>query len=92
MNDSDLALDGNALGGVLREIFVEEVTDARGRCDSCGAEAHIGEVVVYAYSHAPGTVARCRACGAVLLRVVRAEWRIWIDLRGLRSLELHPSA
>ena len=62
MNDSDLALDGNALGGVLREIFVEEVTDARGRCDSCGAEAHIGEVVVYAYSHAPGTVGLLRVC------------------------------
>jgi Family of unknown function (DUF6510) len=92
MDDGDLTLDGNALGGLLREIFVEEVTDARGTCDSCGAVAWIGEVVVYAHTHAPGTVGRCRACGAVLLRIVRAERRIWVDLRGLRSLELRPAS
>lgn len=90
MEDTELTLDGNALGGLLREIFVEEATDARGTCDSCGVVGAIGELVVYAHTHAPGTVGRCPACGAVLLRVVRAERRIWLDLRGLRSLELRP--
>jgi hypothetical protein len=37
---------------------------------------------------APGTVARCPDCDAVLLRVVRAERRIWFELRGVASLEL----
>ena len=92
MDDTELTLDGNALGGLLREIFVHEVTDARGTCDSCGVEGEIGALVVYAHTHAPGTVGCCPACGAVLLRVVRAERRIWVDLRGLRSLELHPPA
>jgi hypothetical protein len=92
MDDTELTLDGNAFGGLLREIFVHEVTDARGTCDSCGVAGEIGELVVYAHTHAPGTVGCCPACGAVLLRVVRAERRIWVDLRGLRSLELHPSA
>jgi hypothetical protein len=90
MDDTELTLDGNALGGLLREIFVEEVTEARGTCDTCGAVGAIAELVVYAHTHAPGTVGRCQTCGAVLLRVVRAERRIWVDLRGLRSLELHP--
>jgi Family of unknown function (DUF6510) len=90
MDDTELTLDGNALGGLLREIFVEEVTEASGTCDACGAVGAIAELVVYAHTHAPGTVGRCQTCGAVLLRVVRAERRIWVDLRGLRSLELHP--
>jgi hypothetical protein len=37
---------------------------------------------------APGTVARCPDCDAVLLRVVRAERRIWFELRGVACLEL----
>jgi hypothetical protein len=37
---------------------------------------------------APGIVARCPDCDAVLLRVVRAERRIWLELRGVASLEL----
>lgn len=92
MEDTELTLDGNALGGLLREIFVDEVTEARGTCDACGVAGTVSEIVVYAHTHAPGTVGRCPKCGAVLLRVVRAERRIWVDLRGLRSLELHPSA
>ena len=91
MDDTELTLDGNALGGLLREIFVEEVTDARGTCDACGLAGQIAQIVVYAHTHAPGAVGRCPSCRAVLLRVVRAERRIWVDLRGLRSLELDAS-
>jgi hypothetical protein len=46
----------------------------------------IGALAVYA--QAPGSVARCPACGAVLLRVVRAEGRIWLELQGVSCLEL----
>ncbi|MGH3024364.1 MAG: DUF6510 family protein [Gaiellaceae bacterium] len=86
MEDADLRLDGNALGGLLGELFGREMTAARGTCSSCGAVGEVATLVVYV--HAPGTVARCPACGSVLLRVVRAERRVWVDLRGLRSLEL----
>jgi predicted RNA-binding Zn-ribbon protein involved in translation (DUF1610 family) len=86
MEDADLRLDGNAVGGLLREVFAWEATTARGTCASCGAVGEVATLVVYA--QAPGAVMRCPACGAVLLRVVRAERRMWVDLRGLRSLEL----
>jgi hypothetical protein len=88
MEDTDLRLDGNAVGGLLGELFGREMTLARGTCDSCGTAGAVATLVVYA--HAPGTVARCPACGSVLLRVVRSERRVWVDLRGLRSLELEP--
>jgi hypothetical protein len=88
MEDADLRLDGNAVGGLLGEVFGREMTAARGTCASCGSIGEVATLTVYA--HAPGTVVRCPACEAVLLRVVRAEHRMWIDLRGLRSLELEP--
>ena len=87
---ADLRLDGNAIGGLLGEIFAFEMTPARGTCAACGAEGAVASLVVYA--HAPGAVARCPACGAVLLRIVRSEGRMWLDARGLSSLELRPDA
>jgi hypothetical protein len=32
-------------------------------------------------------VARCRACDAVVLRLVRSPGQAWLDLRGIRSLQ-----
>jgi hypothetical protein len=86
MEMADLMLDGNALGGALGEVFVREMTVARSTCASCGAVREIGALAVYA--QAPGAVARCPGCDAVLLRLVRTEGRIWLDLQGIRSLEL----
>jgi hypothetical protein len=90
METADLKLDGNALGGALGEVFVGEVTVARSTCGSCGAVREIGELAVYV--QAPGAVARCPGCDAVLLRVVRAEGRIWLELQGVSCLELRAPA
>ena len=86
METADLTLDGNAIGGLLGEIFATEMTTARGTCASCGTEGAVGAAVVY--MHAPGTVARCPVCDSVLLRIVRAHGRVWLEARGLRCLEL----
>jgi Zn finger protein HypA/HybF involved in hydrogenase expression len=86
MEDADLRLDGNAAGGVLGRVFALEVTAARSTCRSCGAVGEVGSLTVYA--HAPGVVLRCPQCDAVLVRLVEGSGRIWIELTGLRSLEL----
>ena len=86
MEMADLKLDGNAIGGLLGEIFVEELTIARSTCGSCGAVREVGALSVYA--QAPGAVMRCPGCEAVLLRVVRGEGRIWLELQGVSCLEL----
>ena len=88
MDEHELRLDGNAAAGALGEVFALEITTARGTCASCGATADLGAVVVYA--HAPGTVLRCPACTAVLVRLVRGPDRIWLDARGVSCLELVP--
>ncbi|MGH3042186.1 MAG: DUF6510 family protein [Gaiellaceae bacterium] len=83
---ADLKLDGNAIGGLLGEVFVEEMTVAVTTCAGCGAIREVGALSVYA--NVPGTVVRCPGCDAVLLRIARGKGRIWLDLRGVRCLEL----
>jgi hypothetical protein len=79
------ALDGNAIGGLLLEVFGAEMTTATGRCDHCGAVAQVAELVVYL--EAPGTVARCRSCESVVMVVVEVRGTKCVDLRGLAALE-----
>ncbi len=86
METADLKLDGNAIGGLLLELFGVEMTVAVSTCGSCGARGAVAELDVY--SRCPGTVVRCPACGAVLMRVVEGRGRTWIDLQGVRSLEI----
>jgi hypothetical protein len=86
MEDAELRLDGNAVAGLLGEVFAVEATTVRGTCAACGAAGALGRVLVYA--HAPGVVLRCPECGSVLMRVVRSESRVWFEARGVASLEL----
>jgi hypothetical protein len=82
---TDAYTDGNELAGPLRELFAMDITVARGQCDSCGAEGMLAETRVY--DRAPGLVARCRHCDAVLMRMVRGPDRFWLDMRGIRYLQ-----
>jgi hypothetical protein len=78
------ALDGNAIGGLLVDVFGTEMTAARSICATCGDTRPVAELVVY--RRAPGTVVRCRTCGSVLMVFIRAHGTIGVDLTGLDSL------
>jgi Family of unknown function (DUF6510) len=79
-------LDGNAIGGVLAEIFGREMTVAVGVCRSCGSTGQVAELHVY--MRAPGIVVRCPECESVLVKIVQSGRRTWLDLSGLRTLAL----
>jgi len=83
---ADMRLDGNAIGGLLLGVFGVEMTGAMATCGSCGMRGALAEAEVYV--QCPGTVARCPACGSVLLRVVESTERTWLSLEGIRTLEL----
>jgi hypothetical protein len=78
------ALDGNAIGGLLADVFGSDMTAAESVCGSCGASGPVAELAVYL--RAPGTVVRCRNCDSVLMVFVRARGMICTDLSGLTSL------
>ena len=57
-------LDGNAIGGMLIEVFGTEMTTAVGICGTCGT-GPVAEMAVY--QPKLGTVVRCRVCDNVLM-------------------------
>ena len=61
-------LDGNAIGGLLHDVFGAEMTTASTECAHCGASAILAECEVYLGGL--GAVVRCRSCRGVLLVVV----------------------
>lgn len=85
----DSYLDGNAVAGALSEVFAVDVTAAIGQCNGCGRTGVFAESRVYV--NAPGTVARCPGCDAVLLRVVTTPNDTYLDLRGLTYLRVPNS-
>jgi hypothetical protein len=79
------ALDGNAIGGLLLDVFGAEMTTATGVCGSCGATAVVAELTVF--MRGPGTVVRCRSCESVLMVFVERSEVVCVDLGGVVSLE-----
>ena len=80
----DGVLDGNAIGGMLIELFGAEMTTAVGTCGSCGTRGQVAEMAVYRPKL--GAVVRCRVCDNVLMVFVEVRGVTCVDLRGLASL------
>jgi len=76
-----VALDGNAIGGLLLEVFGTDLTAAQTICATCGNAAAVAETVVYL--RAPGTVVRCRTCGNVLMVIAQIRGVSCVDLLGM---------
>jgi hypothetical protein len=79
-------LDGNAAGGILQEIFPFDMTLVQATCTGCGATNAIGATA--AYIHGMGTIVRCPFCDTALIRVAQVKGRYWLDMRGVRVLQI----
>jgi Family of unknown function (DUF6510) len=80
-----LMLDGNAVAGLLQEVFAVEMTTANGTCSACGATNPVGALRVF---RGAGIVMRCPDCDEVLVTIVRGDARIWIGFTGVRMLQV----
>jgi ribosomal protein S27E len=78
-------LDGNAIGGLLLEVFSTEMTAAVVTCATCGTAGPVAETIVYL--DAPGTVIRCRSCTAVLMMIMRRGGLNCVGMAGLAALD-----
>ncbi|HWH95898.1 MAG TPA: DUF6510 family protein [Baekduia sp.] len=73
--DADaMVLDGNAIAGLLAEVFAgAEMTGASRGCASCGQRHAVAEHRLY---RGAGLVLRCPGCGDVALLIVAGDgWR-----------------
>jgi uncharacterized protein DUF6510 len=78
-------LDGNAIAGLLQDVFAVEMTTAIGTCASCGTAGPIGAAHLH---RGAGIVLRCPHCDNVLAKIVKNDLRAWIDLTGIHTLEV----
>jgi hypothetical protein len=83
-----MALDGNAIGGLLLDVFAADMTSATATCAACGAVRPVADAMVYL--RGPGTVVRCRRCTSILMVISRVRGMNCVDLSGLA--ELHGGA
>jgi hypothetical protein len=80
----DQMLDGNAAAGLLSEVFALDATGAIVTCAACGA--HGALATAHVYMSGIGTVIRCPACSAALMRLARIRGELRADLRGVGLL------
>ena len=80
------ALDGNAIGGMLCEVFGAEMTMALAGCGRCGARGPLAQCEVYLGG--PGVVVRCRVCHSIVMVLVEVREMVCVDCSGLSELEV----
>jgi len=83
-------LDGNAAAGILQTIFPFEMTLVQATCTGCGTTNAIGATAVY--MHGMGTVVRCPSCDTALIRVSHVKGGYFLDMRGVRVLQISAEA
>ena len=82
----ELMVDGNAVAGLLQEIFGLEMTASPAECANCGQVNDMGALL--AFTQAPGAVLRCPACEEVMLRIVQTPDVIYLDARGAAQIRI----
>jgi hypothetical protein len=85
MSEEALWLDGNAIAGLLNDVFGMELTSTHRGCQSCGVVACVGAHRVY---RGAGTVLRCPACGDLALRITSLPDRHVVLLAGTWALDV----
>ncbi len=85
----ELMLDGNAVAGVLYEIFGREMTLVPAKCAHCGNVTEMG--ALWTFGKDMGIVMRCPACENVLIRIVETLDKTYIEARGVEAICLSRS-
>ena len=75
-----LMLDGNALAGLLHELFDVEMTIAPVECANCGRYGELGSL--WAFAESPGYVLRCPGCQNIVMRMTVTPAEVYLDARG----------
>ncbi len=81
-----LMLDGNALAGLLQELFAVEMTIAPTECAACGWQAELGSL--WAFAESPGYVLRCPGCQNIVVRMTITPEEVFLDARGAAYLRI----
>jgi hypothetical protein len=78
--------DGNAVAGLLQEVFAVEMTTATVSCNACGRTEAVGALRVF---RGAGIVMRCPHCDNAVVTIVEADIRVWMGFAGARMLQVN---
>ncbi|SBS74293.1 DUF6510 family protein [uncultured Microbacterium sp.] len=79
-------VDGNALAGLLADVFAGDMTMALLACGHCGQVGPLAAASVE--DDGAAAIVRCRACTRTLLTVLRLDGRLSLRIGGLSRLDL----
>lgn len=79
-----LMLDGNAMAGLLHELFDAEMTVSPVECANCGRVGELGSL--WAFVETPGYVMRCPGCTNIVIRLTVTPSLVYLDARGAAYL------
>jgi predicted RNA-binding Zn-ribbon protein involved in translation (DUF1610 family) len=79
MTIEEMHTDGNAIAGLLEELFGADMTDVDRTCQSCHRHFAIGEHRLY---ESAGYVLRCPGCGDVAARIAELPDQHVVGLHG----------
>lgn len=83
MTVDELHTDGNAIAGLLEELFGLDATDLDRACQSCHRHFAVGEHLLF---ESAGYVLRCPGCGDVAACIAVLPGRHVVRLYGSWSL------
>lgn len=83
-------VDGNALAGLLSDVFAVDVTTVIGTCGGCGATAPLADAVVEIDEIA--ALVRCRSCTHTLFTTLRTGDGVRIVLAAISGFHVPRSA
>jgi Family of unknown function (DUF6510) len=81
----ELMLDGNAVAGMLSEVFAVEMTTAPMTCGNCGTSGAVGAMHVF---RGAGIVMRRPNCDNTIAKIVKDGARMWMNFGGMQALEI----
>ena len=84
--DKSWTLDGNAMAGLLHELFDVEMTVATVVCGNCERHGELGSL--WAFMESPGFVLRCPSCQSIVLRLTVTPSQTYLDARGAAYLRI----
>lgn len=82
-------LDGNAVAGLLQDVFAVDMTTAMAMCSGCGTASPMGATHVY---RGAGYVLRCPHCGRAMATLVEGDQGVVLGFPGLRMLQMPVAA
>ena len=85
MSAEERWLDGNAIAGVLAELFGADMTRVDRGCATCGRHHAVG---AHRLHRGAGLVLRCPSCDDVALTIALVDERRVLTLRGTWTMEV----